>query len=87
MKYFFHVLDGQAYTDREGAELPSLQQARVEAVRILADFLGQKPEAFWRDDGFALTVQDARRVTLFTLQLTVVPAGRTEDDQGIPVVG
>ncbi len=86
MKYFFEVHDGQAYTDDEGTDLPSLQQARVEAIRVLADFLSEKPEKFWRAPGFALTVQNDRRATLFTLHLTVDPdLGADNDHDVVPL--
>jgi hypothetical protein len=43
----------------------------VEAVRVMADFMSEKPEEFWRSNGLALTVQDDHRDTLFTLRLSV----------------
>ena len=71
MKFYFETHDGVAYPDDEGTELASLEQARVEAVKVLADFLSERPEEFWRTDELALTVQDNRRATLFTLRLSV----------------
>ncbi len=76
MKYFFETHDGVTYPDDEGTDLASLELARVEAVRVMADFLSEKPEEFWRSKGLELTVQDHRRETLFTLRLSVDTAGR-----------
>ena len=78
MIYFFETHDGVTYPDDEGTELPSREQARVEAVRVMADFLSEKPEEFWRTNGLALTVRDDRRAALFTLRLSVDPT--TEGD-------
>lgn len=71
MIYFFETHDGVVYPDDEGTELPSLEQARVEAIKVMADFLSEKPEEFWRTNGLELTVRDDHRKTLFTLRLSV----------------
>ena len=71
MKYFFEAHDGVVYPDDEGTDLDSPELARVEAIRIMADFLSEKPQEFWRTNELSLTVQDPHRTTLFTLRLSV----------------
>lgn len=46
-RYYFHVEDGQSYTDLQGTELDDLQAARREAVRFAGSLLADQPEQFW----------------------------------------
>jgi len=75
-RFYFHTDDGQALRDEDGAELPSVGDARREAARVLGEMLKEQPDAFWADGGLTLTVTDARGLALFTLDVsaTVAPA-------------
>jgi hypothetical protein len=74
VRYFFTVEDGQARTDAEGTELPSLQAAKHDAVQILSDALRNNAEAFWRAPTFSVVVRDETGLVLFTLDLSATMA-------------
>jgi hypothetical protein len=74
MKFYFQTQNGVCYPDNEGTELADAGAAKIEAVKVLADFLGERPADLWQEDFLELTVQDERRKTLFVLQVAVVPA-------------
>lgn len=66
-RYFFHVEDGQVFSDLQGTELPDLGAARREAVRFAGALLADQPEAFWGTGEWKMRVSDDRNLTLFTL--------------------
>lgn len=66
-RYYFHVEDGQSYTDLQGTELDDLQAARREAVRFAGSLLADQPEQFWGAGEWTMNVADEEGRTLFTL--------------------
>ena len=46
-RYFFDVQDGKSFPDYDGCELPDLDAARIEAVRLLGGMLRDEAETFW----------------------------------------
>jgi hypothetical protein len=66
-RYFFHVEDGQSYTDLQGTELEDIQAARREAVRFAGSLLADQPEQFWGAGRWSMHVADEDGHTLFTL--------------------
>lgn len=48
-------------------DLPDVQAARVEAVRLLGSVLGEAPEQFWKGQEFVLDVSNCDRELLFCL--------------------
>lgn len=49
-------------------DLPSLEAARVEAVKAACTLLANSPDEFWSSGGdWQMTVTDERGLTLFTL--------------------
>ena len=73
-RYHFHSEDGHRLNDEEGTELPNVDAARIEAVRVMAELLRERPEMFWRHECFRMTVTDDDDLTLFVLDLSVVTA-------------
>ncbi len=73
-KYFFNLADGQVNLDREGSEVASLQQARVEAVVYAASMLRDRPEEVWAGGNWRVEVADERGVLLFTVVVMALDA-------------
>jgi len=84
-RYFFHSRDGGLYHDPDGAELPDLRAAGLEAVRYLAELLREEPDGFWRAGELQLTIADAEGAALCVLILTRSGAcGAPDADPGGP---
>jgi hypothetical protein len=66
-RYLFHVHDSASIIDDEGTELPDLEAARVEAVRLSGEMLRDHAEQFWGGDEWKLEVTDAAGLMLFKL--------------------
>lgn len=79
-RYHFNVEDGQSIPDPEGTELPDLNAARREAVRLAGRLLDDDPEQFWSHGLWSVVVTDDAGRTLFTLDF------RARDEQA-PAVG
>jgi len=77
MRYHFHTEDGRTYPDDEGAELPDLAAACIEASKVLGEFLKEKPRELWEHDCLSLRVADGAGLTLFTLNLSVTMSAAT----------
>ncbi|SHK49857.1 hypothetical protein SAMN02745194_05041 [Roseomonas rosea] len=82
-RYFFHTRDGRTPPDAEGSELPSLEAARVEAVRMSGELLKWHAETFWKEGEWSLEVTDDTGLTLFTLHFVAItaPAIRKRPDR------
>ena len=76
-RYFFDIEDGRASRDREGTELTSQQQVRLEAVKLLGQVLRERSASFWDDPELRLTVRDDTDLILMRLTVfgTLAPAG------------
>jgi hypothetical protein len=66
VRYFFNL--GGAVDDRddEGFELPSLSDARGEAVKFAGEYLRDRPEVAWLGDEFRVEVTNSSNLLLFT---------------------
>jgi hypothetical protein len=69
-RYFFTTSNGHCIPDEDGSELPDLITARLEAIKLVGELLQNFPDRFWETGVFRLTVADAERVTLFTVEVT-----------------
>lgn len=67
-RYFFDVQDGKSFPDHDGCELPDLDAARIEAVRLLGGMLRDEAETFWDGDDWRMSVCGVDRMELFTIQ-------------------
>jgi hypothetical protein len=71
-RFHFNVEDGRHYPDQDGLELAGQAAARDEALRAIGELVAAKPEDFWRDGFFRMTVTDDDGLTLFILDLSAV---------------
>ena len=78
-RYFFNEFDGQYKIDDRGLELPTLEKARLEAVKYAGEAMRDQPELAWKGDEFRVEVTDNNRLLLFTVIVLGVeaPAGGT----------
>ena len=68
-RFFFSLDDGGATLDAEGADLPTVEAARAEAIRFLGHALADQPDAFWSRGEWKLTVADDHGLTLFIVEV------------------
>ena len=78
-KYFFNLVDGRTSLDREGSQIESLEQARLEAVVYAASMLRDRPEEVWAGGNWRVEVSDDQKRLLFTIVVMALEAIRTED--------
>ena len=78
MRYFFNIAGAVSDPDEEGIELPTISEARIEAVRFASEYLRDRPEAAWLGDEFRVEVTNADSLILFTFIAIGVdaPAGK-----------
>jgi hypothetical protein len=58
-RFYFHVLDGSATTDETGTELPNIDAAKTEAVKLASGILREVvPERIWQGSGWQIVVTD-----------------------------
>ena len=69
--YFFDITDtGRTWTDTEGTELPSLEKAREEALRTLAEIVKDRlPDGDYRD--FLIEIREADGAPLLSASLVL----------------
>ena len=66
-RFFFHTDD---MPDDEGLELPSIADAKCEAVRYAGSLICDRAAKFWDTADLKITVSDERGLLLFILQFT-----------------
>ena len=69
--FHFHTDDQR---DHDGTELPSLQAAKCEAVKVAGRVICDEADEFWDKAVWTLTVADDRGLTLFQLQIVGIEA-------------
>jgi hypothetical protein len=76
-RYFFNEFDGQYKVDDRGLDLPTLETARLEAVRYAGEAMRDQPELAWKGEEFRVEVTDDKQLVLFTVIVLGVeaPAG------------
>jgi hypothetical protein len=72
--FFFHTEDGRAIADDEGLDLATLDDARIEAVRVLGDILRENPQELLSTGALRLTVTDGSGLVYFALDLSATDA-------------
>lgn len=70
-RYYFHIDDGTDIVDTLGMELPGLAAAKCEAVRYASKLICDEAQGFWDAGEFQMTVADEKRLTLFSINLTL----------------
>ena len=73
-RYFFHLVDGGVDADREGSELPSLQTAKQEAVRLAGAMMRDDPALFLSHERWSVEVSDEDGLPLFSLNIVATEA-------------
>ena len=68
-RYFFHRTDGGVSIDREGTDLPNMDNARREAILYAAETLREQPELV-SPDGLRVDVTDAAGDLVLTVAIT-----------------
>ena len=66
-RYFFHVDHHESEPDGEGSELPDIQTARAQAVRLCGEMIQELDGTFWKAPLWQLKVTDHDQRLLFTL--------------------
>jgi len=75
--FYFDSEDGGRHPDLEGVELPSLDAAKLEAVKMTGEMLRDQPGQLWRSQAWRVVVSDHEHQTLFVIR---VAAGRSAAD-------
>lgn len=65
-RYHFNTANGHCFHDNDGCEFDSLEQARIEAVRLAGALLGETPDMLWKSGNFRVEVADDDGTVLFT---------------------
>lgn len=55
-RYFFHVHDGDRFTDLQGTVLDGVAAAKQEASRFAADLFKDRSERFWDESEWVMQV-------------------------------
>ncbi len=73
-RYFFHLVDGGVDADRDGSELPNLQDAKKEAVRLAGAMMRDDPALFLTRERWSVEVSDREGLPLFSLNVVATEA-------------
>jgi hypothetical protein len=68
-RYFFHITDGQSHRDGIGTELPSLMEARREAIATFGDLVKNRVD--WTAHEWRIEIANIEGRTLLTLNVLV----------------
>jgi hypothetical protein len=60
-RFHFHLTSTHDLPDADGVELPSLQEARCYAVRMMAEVLCTSPERYWETEYYRVTATRRQR--------------------------
>ena len=85
-RFYFHTQDGKPVRDGQGVELADLQEARLEAVGLIAQMLRDHPQEFWDTENLSVTVTDDTGLTYFSILVSAVispAAGPVERPAGL----
>lgn len=69
-RYFFHVRDGEDYTDLQGTMLPDFNAATKEASRFAAALLSENSNRFWNKDDWTISIEDEAKKTVAELRFS-----------------
>lgn len=69
-RYFFNLHDGTDYPDKDGQELPSIEEARRHAAQYAGEMLKDPSNNFWNGHKWTIDVADEHGVVLFGLEFT-----------------
>ena len=69
-RYFFHTEDGRIRRDAEALELDGIRDARTEALKTVGQMMELKPDEFWDDGCYRMTVTDDTGLILLIIDLS-----------------
>ena len=69
-RYFFHVHDGQSFSDEDGVELGGIDEARDQAVVAAGEALRDKGGKFWKGGEWFMRVVDENGETVCRLRFS-----------------
>jgi hypothetical protein len=67
MRFFFNLAGAVHDPDKEGVDLPTLSDARVQAVRSAGELLKDQPQLVWMGEEVRVEVTDGNQLLLFTV--------------------
>ena len=68
-RYFFHTETTTRFTDLEGAEFPTPNEARQEAIRTCAEMMRDSPDGFWGSRPWSVTVTNNAGLIFWSLSI------------------
>jgi hypothetical protein len=71
-KFYFHLSDGHQMRDLVGTDFPSLDAARLEAVRIAGEWLRDNADTVAERRALRFDVSDANRKILTSIAVSVM---------------
>jgi hypothetical protein len=77
MLCFFNVAGAVYDPDVDGIEMPSIDDARIEAARFTGELIRDQPELAWAGEEIRVEVTDANQLLLFTIITLGVDAPAT----------
>jgi hypothetical protein len=69
-RYFFNIVDGQAFADPEGMEMVDFAAARDVAIETAGAMLTDAGRASWNGTDWQMNVTDADQKTILRLGFT-----------------
>lgn len=66
-RYFFDITDGTREEDQVGADFPSLEAARKQAIRFAGELLRDHSAMIWDGHDLKVEVSNGERVPLFAV--------------------
>jgi hypothetical protein len=69
-RYFFNVRDGKDILDTQGTVLPSVAEARDQAIRSAGEMIRSDGETVWNGSDWRMDVTDEAGDRLFTLRFS-----------------
>jgi hypothetical protein len=75
-RFFFHIDHGVLVSDEDGMELPSIEEARRQAVRTSGQVVQEFDCRFWERGAWTMHVTSEDHKLLFSLRVaSTVPSG------------
>jgi hypothetical protein len=74
MKCFFHLAGALQDSDNHGAEVATLDQARLLAAQHLAEVIRDQPNVVWKGEEVRMEVTDEHEIVLFTIMTVGIDA-------------
>lgn len=68
-RFYFHANNGHAVRDEDGSELASLDLAKSEAYRVVAEMISLHQQQMMQGETLTVTLCDAGQAKLLTVQV------------------